>query len=81
MHEGRRSDVLEFADARWRSNREIVCRTMLDEPESMPTLEEVEQRYVRQVLAAVDGNKTRAARILGVDRRTIYRHLERLARR
>ena len=40
------------------------------------TLDEVNQRYVRQVLAAVGGNKTRAAQILGIDRRSIYRRLE-----
>jgi two-component system response regulator AtoC len=40
------------------------------------TLDEVNHRYVRQVLAAVGGNKTRAAQILGIDRRSIYRRLE-----
>ena len=33
-------------------------------------------RYVRQVLAAVGGNKTQAAHILGIDRRSVYRRLE-----
>jgi hypothetical protein len=31
---------------------------------------------VRQVLEAVRGNKTHAARILGIDRRSLYRRLE-----
>ena len=34
------------------------------------------RRYVRQVLNAVGGNKTHAARILGIDRRSLYRRLE-----
>jgi hypothetical protein len=36
----------------------------------------MERRYVRQVLTAVGGNKTHAARILGIDRRSLYRRLE-----
>jgi two-component system response regulator HydG len=43
------------------------------------SLEEVERRYIAQVLAAVGGNKASAARSLGVDRRTLYRKLERWA--
>jgi len=38
-------------------------------------LAEVEQRYIRRVLDACDGNVSRAARILGIDRRTLYRRL------
>jgi two-component system response regulator HydG len=41
------------------------------------TLEAMESRYVQRVLSLVAGNKTRAAEILGVDRRTLYRMLER----
>jgi two-component system response regulator HydG len=46
------------------------------EPTEMVTLEEMERRYVRQVLASVNGNKTHAARVLGIDRRSLYRRLE-----
>jgi DNA-binding NtrC family response regulator len=42
-----------------------------------PTLAEVEAEYVRDVLAAVKGNKAEAARILGISRKNLY---ERLAR-
>lgn len=41
-----------------------------------PTLAELERRYIRLVLAEADGNKSRAAEVLGIDRRTIYRYLE-----
>jgi hypothetical protein len=37
----------------------------------------VERRYVLRVLQAVGGNKTLAAGVLGFDRRTLYRKLER----
>ena len=40
------------------------------------TLAEVEKRYVRHVLDAVGGNKAMAARILGIDRRSLYRRLD-----
>ncbi len=41
------------------------------------TLEEVERRYIHRVLEAVGGSRTLAARILGVDRKTLYRKLHR----
>ncbi|HMZ20533.1 MAG TPA: sigma 54-interacting transcriptional regulator, partial [Blastocatellia bacterium] len=40
-----------------------------------PPLSELERRYVQLILAETDGNKSRAAEILGIDRRTIYRYL------
>jgi two-component system response regulator HydG len=40
-------------------------------------MEEVERRYILRVLVAVSGNKTLAAQILGFDRKTLYRKLER----
>ena len=39
------------------------------------TLDELEERYIRQVLAFTGGNKQRAARILGIGRKTLYRKL------
>ena len=42
-----------------------------------PTLEEVEKRYVQHVLSQTQGNMVRAAKILDIDRRSLYRMLER----
>src|SRR5258707_3650449 len=42
-----------------------------------PTLAEVESEYIRETLTATKGNKTEAARILGISRKNLY---ERLAR-
>ncbi len=39
-------------------------------------LEEMEQRYIHQVLEQLDGNRTLAAKLLGVDRKTLYRKLK-----
>jgi two-component system response regulator HydG len=47
-----------------------------DASELVP-LEEMERRYVLHVLEAVGGSRTAAAKILGVDRTTLWRRLER----
>ncbi|MGB5221897.1 MAG: sigma-54 dependent transcriptional regulator [Polyangiales bacterium] len=49
--------------------------------EQVLPLEELEKRYIERVLKVVGGNKTRAARLLGLDRRTLYRKLERYRER
>ncbi|NBC48431.1 MAG: sigma-54-dependent Fis family transcriptional regulator, partial [Gammaproteobacteria bacterium] len=40
------------------------------------TLAEVEARYIRSVLDWTEGNKQRAAKILGIGRKTLYRKLD-----
>jgi DNA-binding NtrC family response regulator len=40
------------------------------------SLSEFEHAYIRQVIAAAEGNMARAARILRIDRRTLYRKLK-----
>ncbi|MGH7742035.1 MAG: helix-turn-helix domain-containing protein, partial [Candidatus Eiseniibacteriota bacterium] len=44
---------------------------------NLPTLEEMTERYVAQVLRQTGGNRTVAARILGISRRTLQRMEER----
>jgi DNA-binding NtrC family response regulator len=39
----------------------------------LPTLDELERRYLLKALDVAKGNRTRAAEILGVNRRTLYR--------
>ena len=39
-------------------------------------MDEVERRYILHVLEATGGNKRQAARVLGFDRKTLYRKLE-----
>jgi DNA-binding NtrC family response regulator len=43
----------------------------------LPSLDEMERRYLAHVLEAVGGNRTRAAEVLGIDRRTLYRMADR----
>jgi two-component system response regulator HydG len=49
-----------------------------DDPSELVPLEEVERRYIARVMEAVGGNKTAASRILGIDRKRLYRMLDRL---
>jgi two-component system response regulator AtoC len=48
-----------------------------NDPTDLLPMEEVERRYIARVLEAVGGNKTLAAQVLGFDRRTLYRKLDR----
>jgi transcriptional regulator of acetoin/glycerol metabolism len=48
-----------------------------DLPSTTLSLEEVEKRHIQQVLDQLDGNVTRAARALGIDRVTLYNKIRR----
>lgn len=52
-----------------------LCGNSTDE--AYLTLEEVEKRHLMCVLKETKGNKVKAAKILGIDRRTLYRMAER----
>ncbi len=52
------------------------CSSAATIPRNWSTLEEVERRYILHVLETVGGNKTLASRILGLDRKTLYRKLQ-----
>jgi two-component system response regulator AtoC len=54
-----------------------VAAAQLGRKNRRPTLAEIEADYIRETLAATKGNKTEAARILGISRKNLY---ERLAR-
>lgn len=47
-----------------------------DDPEELVSLAEIERRYILHVLQTVGDNKSLAARILGLDRKTLYRKLQ-----
>jgi two-component system response regulator HydG len=58
----------------YRASRVVVD---LDDTSQLLTLEEVERRYILRVLEATGGHRTKAAELLGLDRKTLYRKLER----
>ena len=56
----------------YRSSHVLVAS---DDPTELVPLEEVEKRYILKVVDAVSGNRSMAARILGLDRKTLRRKL------
>jgi DNA-binding NtrC family response regulator len=48
--------------------------------EQQLSLRDLEERYTEEILKLTGGNKVQAARILGIDRKTLYRRAERNAR-
>ena len=55
--------------------KQLITDTAADQVLSLP-LAEVEKRHLQRVLASTGGNKTRAARILGIDTKTLYNKLK-----
>jgi two-component system, NtrC family, response regulator AtoC len=58
-----------------RAARPAPAAAPLPDVSDRPSLAELESRYASQVLQETGGNKTRAAEILGIDRKTLYRIL------
>jgi two-component system NtrC family response regulator len=54
------------------------CQKSCQEPreQGFSTLEEVERSHISMVMHAVQGNKSKAAQVLGIGRKTLYRKLE-----
>jgi len=73
--------LVEDLPERIREHRRAGPPAVGEDPSELVSLEVVEQRYVVRVLEAVGGNKTLAARILGLDRKTLYRKLDRISGR
>ena len=69
--------TVEDLPERIRTYRASYVVVASDNPSELAPLEEVERRYILRVLESVQGNKSLAARILGVDRLTLHRKLER----
>jgi transcriptional regulator with PAS, ATPase and Fis domain len=55
-----------------------AIRAMQPRESGGESLAETEAEQIRRVLAAAGGNKSRAAKILGIERKTLYRKLERM---
>jgi DNA-binding NtrC family response regulator len=74
MAQGDRIDVRDLPE----ELKTEVAQAATEDEEDLP-LAEMERRYAVRVLAHVAGNKVRAAKILGINRATLYRLLQRQA--
>jgi two-component system, NtrC family, response regulator AtoC len=70
---GRRIEVEDLPE-KFRARRAPLEATLF---EGLPSLEEIEKRYLLHVLSQVGGNRKRAAEVMGIDRRTLYRMMDR----
>jgi len=57
--------------------REFNIKTFRRKNGKLPTLEEQEIEYIKQVLSETGGNKTVAAETLGIDRVSLWRKIKR----
>jgi len=73
-----RGDLIEVDDLpeRVRDAEETRLEIAAAHVEDLVSLAELERRYITRVLEATGGNKTQAARILGIDRKTLFRKLK-----
>jgi DNA-binding NtrC family response regulator len=55
-----------------------VAATPAAAPRAPESLSDAEDEHIKRVLAACNGNKTKASEILGIERKTLYRKLERM---
>jgi DNA-binding NtrC family response regulator len=71
-----RGSVIDVSDLPFKaSGPDLHERLFAD----LPSLDEIERRYLLHVIEQVGGNRTRAAEVLGIDRRTLYRMAERFS--
>ena len=71
---GKRIEVIDLPAA---VRAGVIAQRQLHQPRS---LAEVEADYLQETLATTRGNKTAAARILGISRKNLYERLERLGK-
>jgi DNA-binding NtrC family response regulator len=67
-----------LADRIDRETVEDALAAMDSRDRPVETLADAEEEQIRKVLAATGGNKSKAAQILGIERKTLYRKLERM---
>lgn len=67
-----RSGTIRRDDLQWIETAVAEMPTSGPDAEAV-SLRQLESRHIQRVLRLANGNKSRAARILGIDRRTLYR--------
>jgi transcriptional regulator with GAF, ATPase, and Fis domain len=74
-----RGNLIRIEDLQWLPGRALGLSSGPDAgAEDVASLRLLEERHIRRVLKLAGGNKSRAARMLGISRRTLYRkkHLD-----
>ncbi|NUP10981.1 MAG: sigma-54-dependent Fis family transcriptional regulator [Polyangiaceae bacterium] len=69
--------TVEDLPEKLRNDRSGKVVVSAEDSSELLTIDELENRYIERVLKMLNGNKSRAAQVLGLDRRTLYRKLER----
>jgi len=72
-----KGEVIEPGDLPQDLSEELPALVKLEGP-PLVTLEALERRHIHDILEYCDGNKTRAAEILGIDRVSLWRKVKRL---
>jgi len=67
-----RGGMIHRNDLQWIESRPADAPSSPSDSEAV-SLRQLETRHIQRVLRLAKGNKSRAARILGIDRRTLYR--------
>jgi DNA-binding NtrC family response regulator len=67
-----RGGVIHRNDLQWIESRPTEPLSAVSDSEPV-SLRQLETRHIQRVLRLAKGNKSRAARMLGIDRRTLYR--------
>lgn len=68
--------IEDFPEQVRHPNGKVPLPTSLVDEGNIVTLDEMERRYIQQVLEQLEDNRTLAARLLGIDRKTLYRKLK-----
>lgn len=66
--------IRNHAAAEVENQKDSLMRRIIDS-DDLPTLKELESRYVQYALERLEGNKRRTAEVLAIGRRTLYRYL------
>lgn len=73
-----RTDIIDTGDLPERLLKQEQSLAVVTESEAAtPTLGSIEKAYIHLVMSQTEGNKAKAAKVLGIDPSTLYRKLER----